>query len=204
MSRTSVCKFYLFAAVLILLAVSPSHADPAACTQQSGEAAVKACTAAIDSGAFKGEELAGLHFRRGTLFFDLDLNDRALQDFDAAIRHAPNSSAAYSGRASVHMDNNDHDRAIRDFDTALKLDPANAYALENRGDVFVRLGKFKEAIRDYDATLKLTPDNPWSMYGRGLAKLKSGDTSGTADIAAAKKMSAKVADEFTEIVGVKP
>lgn len=203
MNRNSIRALLLTAALSILTTVLPAVADPA-CLENSGEAAIKACTAAIGSGKHKGEELASLHFRRGTIHYDLDQYDRALEDFNAAIKHHPESSAAYSGRATVQVDKKNYDQAIADFSTAIKLDATNAFAFENRGDVFVRIGKFKEAASDYESSLKLTPDNPWSMYGRGVAKIKSGNKSGNADLAAATKLSAKVAQEYAEIVGVKP
>ena len=47
------------------------------------------------------------------------------------------------------------------------------------------------------AALAKNPNLPGSLYVRGLARLKSGDTAGgSADIAAAKQMDAKIADTY--------
>jgi hypothetical protein len=63
--------------------------------------------------------------------------------------------------------------------------------------LLLKIGEFKKAISDYDAALKI---NSWlasSLYGRGVAKLKNGDRiNGDTDIAAAKRMSASVVEEF--------
>ena len=52
-------------------------------------------------------------------------------------------------------------------------------------------------MTEYDAALKLDPNYARSLMGRGLAKEKTGDAAGgKADIEAAKKMQANVAEMF--------
>jgi hypothetical protein len=59
------------------------------------------------------------------------------------------------------------------------------------------MGQWNLAIDDYSSALRLDPNLASSLYGRGLAALKKGDrTIGNADIAAAKAIKAKIADEF--------
>ena len=51
---------------------------------------------------------------------------------------------------------------------------------------------------DYNSALQLEPTLASALYGRGLAKLKKGDKVGSdADISAAKKIQAKIGDDFT-------
>jgi hypothetical protein len=53
------------------------------------------------------------------------------------------------------------------------------------------------AVADYDAALRLKPNQASSLYGRGLAKVRIGKTGeGNSDIAAAKSINPRVADEF--------
>jgi hypothetical protein len=59
------------------------------------------------------------------------------------------------------------------------------------------------AIADYTAALKIGPKTASSLYGRGFAELKKGSAAaGNADIAAAKAVNPKIADEFSRY-GVK-
>jgi tetratricopeptide (TPR) repeat protein len=60
------------------------------------------------------------------------------------------------------------------------------------------------AIADYDAALRIEPNHSHALYGRGLAKRKKGDHAGAeADLAAARTMSPRVADEYSSY-GVEP
>ena len=49
--------------------------------------------------------------------------DRAIADFDQAIKLDPNCAVAYHDRGLAYRDKGDNDRAIADFDQAIKLDP---------------------------------------------------------------------------------
>lgn len=93
--------------------------------------------------------------------------------------------------------------AVADCDESLRLAPNVANTLENRGFAYLKMGQYERAIADYDAGLRLNPGNRADyLYGRGLAKLKKGDASGAADIAAAKALHEKIDKEF-ESYGVK-
>ena len=46
--------------------------------------------------------------------------------------------------------------------------------------------------------LRFNPKNPDGLYGRGLAKIRSGDAEGTADIAAAKAINPNIAEEYEQ------
>jgi tetratricopeptide (TPR) repeat protein len=71
-----------------------------------------------------------------------------------------------------------------------------AFVHGNRGTAYLKLGQFDPAIADYDAALQLSAKKASSLYGRGIAKLRTGNTSGNNDIAAAKAIDPAVADEF--------
>jgi tetratricopeptide (TPR) repeat protein len=87
--------------------------------------------------------------------------------------------------------------AVADCDESLRLKPDVANTLENRGFAYLKMGEYGRAIADYDAGLRLDPSNKADyLYGRGLAKLKAGDATGSADVAAAKALHAKIDEEF--------
>jgi len=66
------------------------------------------------------------------------LNDRAIQDFDLAIKLNPNYPDALNNRGLAHISQGQYDRAIQDFDQVLKLDPKDADAIRNRAMAITR------------------------------------------------------------------
>jgi tetratricopeptide (TPR) repeat protein len=106
--------------------------------------------------------------------------ERAIQDFDQAIKLDPNSVQAFYNRAIAYFKVHQTDRAVRDFDQAIKLDPNNTYALTNRGVVYATVGQYAPALQDFDQAIGLDPNNANAFYDLGLVKQKSGDV-GTAD-----------------------
>ena len=64
------------------------------------------------------------------------------------------------------------------------------------------MGRFDSAIQDYSSALRIEPKMASALYGRGLARLKKGDTAGSTDVEAAKKLEdadeAKEAEEAEE------
>ena len=59
--------------------------------------------------------------------------ERAITDFDHAIRANPNFAFAYNGRGSAYANRREYERAIADFDAAIRIDPQYAWAFYNRG-----------------------------------------------------------------------
>ena len=64
-------------------------------------------------------------------------NDRAIADYNEAIRLDPKYAAAYNNRGNAYRDKGDTDRAIADFNEAIRLDPKLAHAYNNRGNAYV-------------------------------------------------------------------
>ena len=50
-------------------------------------------------------------------------NDRAIADFNEAIRLDPKSSLTFRNRGDAYTDKGDHDRALADYSEAIRLDP---------------------------------------------------------------------------------
>jgi tetratricopeptide (TPR) repeat protein/predicted aspartyl protease len=88
------------------------------------------------------------------------------------------------------------DQGLADCEAALKQGPNTAQYLASRGLIRLRRGDYEQAITDYDHALSLRPRDAWSQYGRGIAKLRKGmSAEGQADIAAARALSAGIAEE---------
>src|SRR5262249_21259647 len=120
---------------------------------------------------------------RGNVWYAQRDFDRAIADFDQAIRLNSELADAYNGQGRAWLAQHALYGAIAASDLAL-----NAYY--NRAAIWGKKGYFNRAIAEFDAALKIFPNHARSLYGRGLVKLLKGDASGNADIAAAKAIQA--------------
>jgi serine/threonine protein kinase/predicted Zn-dependent protease len=90
--------------------------------------------------------------------------ERALQDFDNALRASPNSLAAMQNKAYVLAEKLGRtDEAIAVLDTVVARYPDFAPGWAGRGVLWARLGKRTEAVRDAEAALQRSAE-PAVLY----------------------------------------
>jgi tetratricopeptide (TPR) repeat protein/predicted aspartyl protease len=106
-------------------------------------------------------------------------------------------ASAYNARCWARaMLGKELEKAQADCDMALRLRPHTSAFLDSRGMVRLRQSQLDGSIADYDEAIKLQVKSGWSYYGRGLAKLKKGlKADGEADVAAAKALDPRIADD---------
>ncbi len=86
---------------------------------------------------------------RGNTYNNLGQPERAIQDFDEAIRLDPKLATAYKIRGDVYRNLGQPERAIQDYDEAIRLAPKLALTYLNRGFVYgFMLGQHLRAIED--------------------------------------------------------
>jgi tetratricopeptide (TPR) repeat protein len=121
---------------------------------------IHGCSAIIRSNP-EPPDAARAFLNRGRALFDSAEYDRAIRDFDSAIRFDPNYPEAFNGRALTYAAKGETDRALQDFDEAIRLDPNFAIALFNRGILLTNMGREKEAAESFakakDAGPRLMP-----------------------------------------------
>ena len=93
--------------------------------------------------------------------------DKALADFNDAIRLDPQNPAAYEQRAEVWKVHHEDDKAIADYSEAIRVDPRDAAAYFGRGVAWQAKGRIDRAIADYDRAIRIDPKNPASYVNRG-------------------------------------
>ena len=118
--------------------------------------AIDHCTAAIQSGELSDQELAVAFHNRGLAYYHKKEYDRAIEDYDHAIRLGLKDSDSFYHRGLAYFEKNDYNRAIQDFDEALKLNPDSVAALQKRGWAYETKNDYDQAIRDYDRAIKFT------------------------------------------------
>ena len=117
---------------------------------------------------------AVFYFNRGIAWSRKGEYDRAIADFDQALRLNPNDAAAYNHRGSAWSRKGEYDRAIADFDQALRLNPNLAEVYNSRGVAWSSKGECDRAIADFDQVLRLNPNNALVYNNRGVAWKKKG------------------------------
>ncbi|MDB4889707.1 MAG: repeat precursor [Gemmatimonadetes bacterium] len=100
--------------------------------------------------------------------------DKALEEYDQAIRLKPDFASAYKNRGVTFAQKGDYDSAIRDFDQALKLKPDMASAFNSRGLAHQSKGDFVKSVQDFDEAIKLRPDNATALKNRGRSQFFQG------------------------------
>jgi tetratricopeptide (TPR) repeat protein len=159
--------------------------DPQDCRDTSGDAAIAACTRAIESGRLTNQDLAVAFFNRGNAYGDRKGFDRAIPEYSEAIRIDPRSA----GSVSTHG----HAYSTKDFllqgesgQIRSKLKAANAYLA--RGLTYYAKVKMNEkpsysdeinyehAIADFDKSVDIGLDAADAYYYTGVVRSSKGDS----------------------------
>lgn len=187
-------------AALMALGAGPAVAaddDARACERQSGDSAIAACSQAIASKQYTGDSLAMLYCNRGDAWVEKGSHDRALADFNEAIKLSPKLAHAYRHRGQVYLAERDSARALADFDEAIRLDPKYVHAFANRGNIWLDKGDQKRAIADFDEAIRLDPKYAYAYSERGVSHFLKGDQSrAIADFDSAIRLDPKNAEAF--------
>jgi tetratricopeptide (TPR) repeat protein len=133
------------------------------------------CTAVIQSGKFQPKQLSLAFKLRGDALRRKGEDDKALVDFDQAIKLNAENSSAFAARGLLFDSRKQGDRAVRDLATATRIDPNNATAWAYQGDVLYHAGREAEAIESFARAIKIAPDWMWPANDRGELYADRGD-----------------------------
>jgi lipoprotein NlpI len=165
----------------LLLVPAAAQAQPAgdaercASITNNPDLAIQHCTKAIESGKFTGDPLAKLHYNRGIEWAAKTNYDRAIADYDVAIKLNPRVSDVFHNRGNAWGSKGDHDRAIADYDAAIKLNPKDLSSHSGRAFELTAKGDYERAIADYDVAIKFAPKSSATLLARGRVRFYSGD-----------------------------
>jgi tetratricopeptide (TPR) repeat protein len=123
------------------------------------------------SAAVQAEE----HYERGLACDRLGDHDRAIAEYNEAIRLDPKCARVYPKRGVAYSKMGDFDRAIADFTAALQSDPKSAATLVDRAAAYNKKGDYDRAIADCTAALELEPQSALAYANRGFAYKGKGD-----------------------------
>ena len=156
-------------------AQSPDWRLCASTQAREADLAIAACTRLVAASTLGAGERATVHHNRGTLYLKKGAADRAIQDFDEALKLNPASPATLNNRGLAYSAKGETDRALQDFDAAIRRDAKNAAAFFNRASAYRVKGDLDGAIRDLGQALRLDPGDAAALVARGLALAAKGD-----------------------------
>ena len=108
-----------------------------------------------------------VYYNRGSAYQSKGEIDRAIKDYNKAIKLNPDYAIAYYNRGNAYQSKGEIDRAIKDYNKAIKLNPDNTSAYNNRGNAYQDKGEIDQAFKDYNKAIKLKPDLAIAYYNRG-------------------------------------
>lgn len=171
----------LLAASWLSPAIALSDEDWNSCARAAEVASdrpIGGCTAVIKAGERILVQLVAAYNNRGVAFRSNGELDRAIEDYDRAIRLMPDYYVAINNRGVAWIAKGEFDRAIADFDRAIQLKPDHLAAFGARAAAFGHKGLFDRAIADLDVVIKADPKNAALIHLRGTMKAKIGDQAG--------------------------
>jgi tetratricopeptide (TPR) repeat protein len=125
----------------------------------------------------KGDEAAGLYFRRAELLSRNNLHELAAADYQQAWELRPDEMTGirYGSTLSILGQS---DKAIGLLKDCIQRFPSNAAFPAMLGDIYQQSGKVKEALDIYNTMLQTDPTNFEAWYEKGLLQEKAQDTAG--------------------------
>lgn len=140
---------------LPLLASAGSLFDERPATAEAAEALIGKYTKLIEQEPDNAEH----YVKRGTQYFFIRDTDKAIADYDAALKLDDTRDMAYYGRGLAQSRAGWIEEGIEDLSVYLKRHPDDAYAYTKRGVRYIWLGDQDSAQKDLEKAVRLDPFN---------------------------------------------
>src|SRR5215475_1762377 len=174
---------------MVLPAATGAHQsdDRSRCFAREGvspEQKLASCTAMIESGRQTRQGVVAALTSRGNLHLGNRNYDRAIDDYNKAIRLDTKYPVGFYNRGLAYLRKGRIDRAIEDFNEAIRLNPKYANAFVNRAiayrekaqwdfDAYLAAGRYEDlAIQDLDRAIRLDRNNAIAFHNRGFVNTR--------------------------------
>lgn len=115
-------------------------------------------------------DLAETHLYRGICYAYLEAFDRAMSDFNDALRKNPYLADAYNERGNLYRMDTQYQLAVDDYNAAITIDDAHYAAYYNRALAYEKLKQLPEAEADLSRAIELNPDIIACYEARGRVR----------------------------------
>jgi tetratricopeptide (TPR) repeat protein len=128
---------------------------------------------------------------RGNTAYDKKDYDKAISEYNEAIRLNPNNARAYRERGRAYYRKKEYDKVLNDCTEAIHLDQCYAPAYNTRGTAYYEKKDHEKAISDYTKAIRLDPNYTFAYENRGLAYYR-------------KKEYEKAISDYTDAIRLEP
>ena len=88
------------------------------------------------------------YIKRGNAYSYIGEYDKAIPDYDQAIKLKPHYAKAYYHRGVAYCKKREYDKAIKDYNEVIKREPDSAEAYSARGEAWLHLKEWERARAD--------------------------------------------------------
>jgi tetratricopeptide (TPR) repeat protein len=155
--------------------MAADNRDLGDCNQRTDyDRQISGCSRAL-SWMKPANERARIHTLRGMAWTNKEQFNRAIEDYDQAIRLDPNYLWSWVNRAEAWYRKGETARAFADLEQAARLDPGNSRVYSVRASTWWQLGELDKAIADYSEAIRLEPAFSVFYNNRALVWRDKGD-----------------------------
>ena len=172
-SKSALCTCLLLGAAMAAMGQSRQE-NLNKCQSGDTDVRIAGCTALIQAGQETTKNLSAIYDYRGNAYSTKGDYDRAIQDYDQAIRLDPND-IVYDARGDAYKKKRDYDHAIQDFSEAIHLNPNDERAYYDRGEAYISKDDYELAIQDCNEAIRLNSNDAKAYNNRGVAYHRKGD-----------------------------
>ena len=140
---------------------------------------------------------AVLYNNRGEVYLREGKIDKAIDNFNIAVKLQPELAVAYNNRGNAYLLIGDLDKAIEDYSRSIKHAPKDAMSYSNRGVAYLRKGEVDKTIEDANKAIELDEKLSNAYYNRAEARLRLKEwDKAKADLTTAKKLGMDIVAAF--------
>lgn len=162
-------RIFVVAVVAFGAAALATVDDPTLdCLSEDNERRIRGCSAMLDTPGLPDDQRSLAFGMRALAYSILGVFDKALSDYDAALRIKPDFPLALNNRAWAYYKLGRPADGVADVEKALQLSPASPYALDTRAHIRQAQGDAKAALADYELAMRVGGERIVRMYQCGL------------------------------------
>lgn len=109
-----------------------------------------------------------IHVCRGDAFMQMHKYDKALVEYEAAIKQNPKDTGCYNALGNYYVQMKDYPKSIDCFLKALELSPESDSILMNIGNSYAAQGQHDEARKYFEKALTFNPDIADVYYNKSI------------------------------------
>lgn len=114
------------------------------------------------------------HYNLGVIYYNFDLYNKALRQFNTVIDKEADFYKPYYGKAVIYYLKRDYLHSLNEFKTVLRLYPEHDRSYYFMGIIYSRLDSLEKGSKYLDKSIELNPNYAPAYYQQSLVEIKRG------------------------------